>query len=203
MCYIVYCLKKVKYQNLQSFSWSRFKWCNGAMCVPGLSHTLLGVSVCTSCEAAAPESFTWLLHSPHPLFLRYFSLYKVVLIPQFLAVAHFNPRVPCEAPVPARGRVLVGGRGAVEGAEWDLWRQCCISITASRDAEVGARRVLSRVCRRGGRLQGCVGRRGGDRPVHHLLIGRQQVGGQESWTTTHPEYSQVRHKGTAQHRAIS
>lgn len=45
-----------------------------------------------------------------------FSFQQAALIPQLLAVAHLDPRVPREAPVPARRRVLVGAVGAVEVA---------------------------------------------------------------------------------------
>lgn len=83
------------------------------------------------------------------LFLSSFLLFhKSVLIQKFLAIAHFNPRVPSEAPVPARCQFLVRVVSTLNvavcniGTSWHWW----ISVDTNRICWREARRFFSLVC---------------------------------------------------------
>lgn len=121
------------------------------------------------------------LHWSRPFFLcLFFSFYKAMLLQQILAVAHFDSRIPREAPVPARCQILVGAVSTV--ALQELWasRQSSVSTTWDGDNGGEARAFLSWVCG-WRRWLGGVGRRGHDWKVADFFIGWKQVGGQKPW----------------------
>ncbi|TNN86257.1 hypothetical protein EYF80_003674 [Liparis tanakae] len=109
----------------------------------------------------------------HCLFLR---LQEAALIPQLLAVAHFDPGVPREAPVPTRRRVLAGVVSALEAGLRDLRSGRERHVARDRDAQAEVGRLPGRIRGRVCRLQRGVRGRRRDGAVNHLVVGRQQSG---------------------------
>ena len=100
---------------------------------------------------------------------------SAMLLPEILAVAHFDSRIASEAPEPARCRVFV------TGAEVSRLRlrhgSSSGGVVRVRGIGRGGRggRTIRIVCGRRGGLQGAVGRGRRSGAVKYFLVGWQQV----------------------------
>lgn len=109
------------------------------------------------------------------LSLCFFLVHKPVLIQKFLAIAHFDSRVPSKAPVPARCQFLVGIVRTLNvalcniGSSWDG----CISVAMNGDCWGEARRFLRLVCLWGSWVKWGVRRGRHDWKINNFFISWQ------------------------------